>query len=410
MSNYRYLIKVDGGENNNKFYEMVETDDGNFTANYGRVGNNPQVKIYPMSKWDSTLKTKTSTRKGYVDITESISKTKAKAKYKDISDSTIAGIIGFLMSASNKNVDDNYMVKAESVTQVQVDEAQDIINKLSLQITGKKLVKDINTNLTALYTIIPRKMKKVSDHLLSGKKIGKDSDVSVAEELLLVEQTNLDTMSSMVSMNATTNDMDDEDKENSTILDILGVSIFKVTSAEEKDIKKRLGHISDKYNSAIRIVHGKSRRLLDAEVASCDNKKTELVFHGSRNENWISILQNSLMIRPSNAIHQGAMFGPGIYGANIAKKAFGYTSSRSSYWTRGNSNKAFMALFEFHIGHQYHIKHHTSECYKFNYDYLKNKGGYDSVFAHGGADLRNDELMVYKSEKATIKYLIELKG
>jgi len=37
MGQYAYLIKVDAGENNNKFYEMIEQDDGTIALFNGRV-------------------------------------------------------------------------------------------------------------------------------------------------------------------------------------------------------------------------------------------------------------------------------------------------------------------------------------------------------------------------------------
>ena len=36
------------------------------------------------------------------------------------------------------------------------------------------------------------------------------------------------------------------------------------------------------------------------------------------------------------------------------------------------------------------------------------KDGYDSVYAQGGADLRNDEFIIYEAEKCTVKYLVEI--
>lgn len=40
---------------------------------------------------------------------------------------------------------------------------------------------------------------------------------------------------------------------------------------------------------------------------------------------------------------------------------------------------------------------------------VKSKG-FDSVYAKGGADLINDEFIVYEEERCTIKYLIEIKN
>jgi predicted DNA-binding WGR domain protein len=56
-------------ENNNKFYNMTEDDNGStFSVEFGRVGANPQTTSYSMSKWTSTLNSKT--KKGYKDNTE----------------------------------------------------------------------------------------------------------------------------------------------------------------------------------------------------------------------------------------------------------------------------------------------------------------------------------------------------
>ncbi len=41
---------------------------------------------------------------------------------------------------------------------------------------------------------------------------------------------------------------------------------------------------------------------------------------------------------------------------------------------------------------------------------ILDSGGYDCTFAHAGVSLRNDEIIVYSSERCTIAYIIELKG
>ena len=101
------------------------------------------------------------------------------------------------------------------------------------------------------------------------------------------------------------------------------------------------------------------------------------------------------------------MFGDGIYGANKAQKSIGYTSYRGSYWASGNSSNAYLAVFDFHVGNQKHITNHTYDCYSLNKSKLE-RDGFDSVYAHGGADLRNDEFIVYDAHQVTIKYLVEI--
>jgi poly [ADP-ribose] polymerase len=41
---------------------------------------------------------------------------------------------------------------------------------------------------------------------------------------------------------------------------------------------------------------------------------------------------------------------------------------------------------------------------------MVNDEGYDSLYAKGGADLRNDEYIIFEGERCTIKYLIEIEG
>ena len=84
------------------------------------------------------------------------------------------------------------------------------------------------------------------------------------------------------------------------------------------------------------------------------------------------------------------MFGNGIYFANKAAKSLGYTSSRGSYWARGNSNVAYLALFEVRSGIEYRTQKHESWMYKIDSKKLKSLGEYDSFFCKGGIDLRND--------------------
>lgn len=114
------------------------------------------------------------------------------------------------------------------------------------------------------------------------------------------------------------------------------------------------------------------------------------------------------MIRPSGAVHTGSMFGDGIYYADKFQKSYGYTDGRGSYWAGGGQNEAFMALYNVHVGKQKEILHHDSSCYKLSKSVL-DREGYDSVFAKGGADLRNNEYIVYDGAQCTIEYLIWLK-
>ena len=136
-----------------------------------------------------------------------------------------------------------------------------------------------------------------------------------------------------------------------------------------------------------------------------------MLFHGSRNENWWSIIQTGLILRPTNAIINGKMFGYGIYYAPKARKSLGYTSLNGSYWTKGHSSSGFMALMDVAYGKPYDVYSFDSKYYNFNYDALqRNCPGANCLHAHEGNMLRNDEIIIYKEEQSTIKYLVELKN
>jgi len=103
------------------------------------------------------------------------------------------------------------------------------------------------------------------------------------------------------------------------------------------------------------------------------------------------------------------MFGDGIYFADKAIKSLGYTSLKGSYWASGSSNRGFLAIFKVHMGNSLVIKKYGSWCHELSEEYLKKKGRYDSVFAKGGADLRNDEMIVYNSGQCTVSYLVSVR-
>jgi poly [ADP-ribose] polymerase len=190
----------------------------------------------------------------------------------------------------------------------------------------------------------------------------------------------------------------------------MGIELFSAKADQDTIIKNKLGSISDKFVRGFRIENKKTQKQMDEFLKKSKNKKTELFWHGSRNENWLPIIQSGLVLRPTNAVISGKMFGYGTYFADKAIKSYGYTSGRGSYWANGSSPEAFMSLYEVHVGNQLHIKRHESWCSSLDEKKLKAKGEYDSLFAEGGADLRNNEFIVYNESQTTIKYIVELKG
>ena len=402
----RYLIMVTA-DNHNKFYKQIPHGT-TWTAEYGRVGCSSQTKEYPMSQWDKKYNEKL--RKGYVDKTDLVkdlieeSATDDSTSPSDIENAAIKKIVERLQKYAKIAISENYTISSNKVTQAMVDSAQLILD----EIVGIKTVDKFNEKLLELFNTIPRKMEKVNLYLSDTTK-----DFS---EIITREQDLLDVMKGQVvtakKVEAKKDDektSDSEVKKRKSFLEQLGICFDECTDSEISDIKKRLGSCSYKFKSAWKVSNSKTLAKYESFIKDNSIKKTDLLWHGSRNENWWSIINMGLVLNPTNAVKTGAMFGHGLYFANKAKKSFGYTSGSGSYWARGSSNTAFLALYEVAMGKSYVTANHKYDYYDYNWKTFSSKHpGCFSFFAKGGADLRNDEIIVYRDDQCTIRYLVEL--
>lgn len=402
MSEYkpRYLVMVTASANNNKYYKQIPQGD-HWVAEYGRVGSNPQKRTYPMSQWETKYREKI--RKGYVDQSDlaedlmQVEKPKNQTVYKPIENKVIAEIVDRLQDMAQKAISANYTVASNKVTQAMVDEAQDIITSLM----DIKTVKTFNETLLKLFTTIPRKMKSVDAYLAKTK-----DDFN---KIIKTEQDLLDVMRGQVVQHQVIADDNTENQLDVTILEQLGLVFEECDNEDIAQIRTALGNCSDKFKRAWRVKNLKTQEKYNKFVAENNITDTKLLFHGSRNENWWSIINSGLVLRPTNAIITGKMFGYGIYYAPKAQKSLGYTSLSGSYWTRGSSSTGFMALMDVAYGKPYDVHEFNSKFYNFNYESLQKAcPGANCLHAHAGKMLRNDEIIVYKEDQCTIHYLIEL--
>lgn len=410
------LIMVTG-KNNNKFYNMIPQGDGNWLAQWGRVGVTKMEKNYDSSVFEKKLREKK--KKGYVDITDlavdnggngsAATKSSPVAKGSLLS-RTVANIITTLQRYAKKSVSQNYLVTVEGVTQAMCEEAQRKVDELAGMVCKFCGTEDFNNKLLEIFQVLPRRMKKVQDFLVPFRYVDNDDKVIYLKKFMQREQDTLDQLAGQVGAHQA------QKATGGTSLDDtlkgLGLEARDATADEITKIKKMVSD-SDVKRQVARIIsveNKNTQKVFDSHVDKASNKKTKWFWHGSRNENWFSIISTGLLIRPSGAVITGAMFGNGIYFASRARKSLGYTSLRGSYWASGSSNVGFMAVYDVHLGREYRIKRHNSECYKFSPNYLKRKGGFDSVVAEKGADLYNDEFIVYSKDQCTVKFIVEFKS
>lgn len=397
-----YLIMVTTA-NNNKYYNLFPEGD-QFRVEYGRVDATKTTRTYPMSKWNAQISAKL--KKGYQDVTDlkkdlvqEIYASNPESPYKEIENAAIKAIVEKLQSMARETIQKNYTVKASSVTQDMVDAAQKIIDDLA---NNSATVDAFNANLLKLFTVIPRKMGNVRDYL-----------ADKAEEFARIiskEQDLLDVMRGQIYVKHDNEPVETVEKKQQTILEELGLVMEEVTANEVAMIKTLMNESAGKFRKAWRVTNLKTQERFDKFVKENDIEDTRLLFHGSRSENFWSIIKTGLVLRPTNAVITGKMFGYGCYYAPKCAKSIGYTSLSGSYWAHGGNNVAYMALFNVAYGTPYDVYSFDSKYYNLDYNRLQQfKPGANCLHAHADKGmLRNDEIVVYKEDQMTIKYLIEI--
>jgi poly [ADP-ribose] polymerase len=397
-----YLIMVTGA-NNNKYYNCFPEGD-QFRVEYGRVDATKTTTYYPISKWESQIKSKL--KKGYQDVTdlkkdlvEEISSANPESPYKEIENKAIRAIVDKLQSLARDTIRKNYTVKASAVTQDMVDAAQKVIDELA---NNNSTLNEFNDTLLKLFTIIPRKMGNVRDYLANTTE-----DFA---KIINTEQDLLDVMRGQIYVKPDVVESTNEPKKGKTILEELGLEFEEVTNDDIALIKSLMNESAGKFRKAWRVKNLKTQKRFDKFVEDNNIKDTRLLFHGSRSENFWSIIKTGMVLRPTNAVITGKMFGYGCYYAPKCAKSIGYTSLSGSYWAHGGNNTAYMALFDVAYGTPYDVYNFDSKYYNLDYDKLQQfKKGANCLHAHADRGmLRNDEIVVYKEDQMTIKYLIEI--
>lgn len=400
QKDYKKLIMVTG-DNNNKFYEMIWEGGTSFTVKYGRVESTSTTISYPYSQWNRKYNEKV--KKGYTDVTDYVTVTveknsDGKNTYTKISDNTVAEFMELMQKYRDNLVNATYSVKAEAVSQKQIDSAQQIINNLQKCTLATKIDKQlettINTYLTELYTIIPRKMRNVKDYLPPSIKL---------EDILQQEQDNLDAMASQVSTNKPKTIK--KGAKQITILEELGITIVPTSSTKEIDYltkqvsKLRYGNCTIK--QIFKVDKPGENETFENWIKSQKDKSTKILIHGTRCSSVIPILDIGLKIRPQgNFQFSGKAYGDGNYFSETLDKSLNYT---------GWGTDKVILVYEVHTGNPFvYNGWYRGNPFTLNYKNLKDRG-FDSTFVSAGNGLLNSEIIAYNEQQSRIKYIIWLK-
>lgn len=421
-----YLIMVNPnnkGVDSNKYWNAYPQSNGTFIVRYGRVGGTEQSHIYNMSQWDKKIKEKL--RKGYVDVSgnyqEVIEDSKENVdentedEFALIKNNSVREIIKRLYEYANNVIQSSYKVQADVVTQKMVDDAQKILDDLNINYKNMS-VEDFNEKLIKLFVTIPRKMKRVADHLVGNK----DEFASVLEE----EQSILDTMAGQVYQPKEKQihiNLDGSEYKES-MLEKMGITMEDATDEDVEIIKKAMGDQVNKFYKAWRVNNYETQKAFNKFTSENKIDNIRLLAHGSRNSNFFNILKMGLKIRPAGAGYHGSLLGDCLYFSNPDKehggvaKSIGYTSLKGSYWESGSSECGFLVFFDVALGKSYDIYDFNPKFYSYDLNKLQEDcPGAWSLHLHGAghrssSTVINDEITVYNSKQVTVHYLVEIRN
>lgn len=393
--NYKkcYLTCVDPVDNHYKYYQLeYDTSTGKVIATYGRIGASDgdvfgkKTYIYNSSMY--YIKYLEKIKKGYIDKTNIFCK-KPKKKEKTIINDVKTNNASIELFASLKSFSKNYVTanikqNVNSITEGQIKETK----RLMKQLYQRKTVNGFNNKLLEILAVSPRKVDDVKT-LLATDKTSFSSIIQREEDLL----------NAMESLIVDTNIVSKKE-----CFENLGIEVYYANDKQKKEVLGKLdANLQGKVKNIYRIINKKHKDRFNNYLKNNNIKKVKQYWHGSRNENWFSIINAGLLLNP-NAIITGKMFGNGIYFAPSCEKSWKYTSYRGSYWARGNSDTAFMGLYATAYGNPYdcNCAHHYTEAE------IKLKNC-NCVHAHAGPQLMNDEVIFYNESAILLNYIVEFK-
>ena len=346
----RYLVMVTMN-NNNKWYSMHDNGDGTFTAGWGRVGQNGARCTYPISQWDAKYSEKI--HKGYTDQSDTVlgnedegkdlSDERAEEKApsaKSVTRTEANSLISRLASFAKGFIRRHYITRSSSikVNSRMINKVDELLKQMYASVQTGVSVSDFNTMLSEVFMAIPRIMGDTRHFYASapgdyGRILKREAEY--IDSLRAMARTNDSQNSGIIS---TSDDNALADAE--TTIEKFGLKISPVTASQEADIRRHMGQNAPRYVRAWRIENKTTKKAFDAYRKKLgDNANVKQLWHGSKNENFHSILCSGLLLNP-NASITGKMFGYGIYFAPSFAKSMGYTSIEGSYWAGGHSDTA----------------------------------------------------------------------
>lgn len=396
-----FLTCVNPDKNAYKFYKLEKVGSC-VRASYGRMGVQKGKLFgernfdYPLSMFWIKYYEKLS--KGYVDrsdlyLADEREDTKPQNVKKPVKTVNDVNVLLF-------NKLKSFAVNAVKKAEVKVPITAAILKKSNEILSAMRDAKDVtvfNDNLLELISILQRPVETGN-----GSGVRKLMANTPADFARIIERED-DLIRAMEgsyygrSNKATVNEGSFAD---------YNIEVYEATEKQKKEVLAKLNDsLKGKVANIYRVIPVEQKKRFDAYLKKNNIKKVKQFWHGSRNQNWTSIIVNSLKLNP-NAIITGKMFGQGVYFAPSAMKSWNYTSYHGTSWANGNSDCAFMGLYATAYGTPKDI-----DVWSASVDYKKivSDAKANCLHAHKGVSLMNDEIVFYDEAAILLNYIVEFK-
>jgi len=407
----KYLTCVNFGSNNYKYYWLKPGPNG-IDATYGRIGAKKGEMFgeksldepYPEHMYWIRYYEKLS--KGYEDSTDIyLNEETVDAKTTDADDSQVVDVAKTnnavvdapsmalyrkLKACSRQYVQDRVSISTQKITSAHFEACTKSLKELYDLANGGCSVDAFNNQLRKLLMIVPRPARFIEEAVAHSSK-----DFA---KVLDREQTLVNAMQCLVADHVALKTEDGFGSHN--------IKVYEATDKQKEEVLKKLpANLASCVKHVYRVIPEGQKAKFNQYLEDNHIHKVKQFWHGSRTENWFSIILNSLQLSP-DAVTTGKMFGQGIYFAPSAQKSWGYTSGRGSYWAHGRDNTSYMGLFATAYGHPYDVNSALGSY--FNKSGLPR--GTDCVHAHAGTQLRNDEVIFYDESAVLLNYIVEFEN
>ena len=382
-----YLTCVHPESNNYKAYE-IETQGDKIICRYGSIDDMSHGKAKTV-EYKSDLywvRYYEKLSKGYIDQSEILYTDEEETKPTERH--LFSHPLYEELYKYSKQMVSGILLNPMKITRRQVDECRKLWNSLGEQTD----VKGFNKILEKLVALSPRVRRPLHDQV---NMYFADSEKDFTK-IIDFEDNLINAMEGSIAGTQSVS------MENGQMLPIL----IEADEEVKADILATLPRdIASRVEVVYKVIDIKRQQQFDLYCHKRKITNIQKLWHGSKNENWLSIIQNGLLLNP-NATITGKMFGNGIYFAPNPKKAYGYTSCNGSYWAKGIADCGFMGLYDTAVGNP-----HYSTTWGSSAEAETKRLDKDCLYAKKGTmGLYNDEVVFYNEKAVCLSYLVKIKS